>query len=420
MIDLVKNLATVNRRTKASVIRELLKLTNKPEVISFAGGLPAPQTFPSERMAEMAQRIVKDNARVALQYGPTEGLPELKSQIVKLLREEEGINTSPANILVTTASQQALDIVGRTFIDPSDPILVELPSYIGGLQVFNSYGAKLIGIQADDDGMIIDELEARLKKLRSDEEHYKFVYIVPDFQNPSGVTLTQERRHQLIRLSEQYNVLLVEDSPYRQIRFEGDAPEMLYKMDTTHNVISLFTFSKTLAPGLRLGFILAHEAIIQKMAILKQSLDLCTSPLSQLMAAEFLKSGVFREHVGTVKQLYKSKKDAMLNALERYMPADKGVSWTKPQGGLFLWVRLPGHMNADELFYEAIKQNVAYVIGSAFHCDGGGQNTMRLNFSYPSEEQIDEGIKRLAGVIKHNLRVKSKVKAAKAGLEIGS
>ena len=411
MIDLVKNLATVNRRTKASVIRELLKLTNKPEIISFAGGLPSPQTFPSEALAEMAARIIRTNSKTALQYGPTEGLPELKAQIIKLLREEEGINASPDNILVTTASQQALDIVGRTFIDPSDPILVELPSYIGGLQVFNSYGAKIMGIKADDHGMLIDDLEAKLAKLRQEEEHYKFVYIVPDFQNPSGVTMTQERRLELIKLSERYNILLIEDSPYREVRFEGKSPDMLYKLDTTHNVISLFTFSKTLAPGLRLGYILADERIIQKMGILKQSLDLCTSSLNQLLATEFLKSGVAREHIAGVKKLYRARKDAMLQALERYMP--EGVTWTTPEGGLFLLVRLPENMNADELFSEAIKENVAYVIGSAFHCDGSGQNTMRLNFSYPTPEQIDEGIKRLAKVVKADLRLRHKARASK-------
>jgi 2-aminoadipate transaminase len=409
MIDLVKNLATVNRRTKASVIRELLKLTNNPEIISFAGGLPSAEAFPVEALSEMAARIIKDHAKTALQYGPTEGLPELKAQIVKLLREEEGINAAPSNILVTTASQQALDIVGRTFIDPSDPIMVELPSYIGGLQVFNSYGAKLMGIKTDDHGMLITDLEAKLATLRQEEEHYKFVYIVPDFQNPGGVTLTQQRRHELIKLSERYNVLLIEDSPYRQVRFEGEAPDMLYKMDTTHNVISLFTFSKTLAPGLRLGFILADERIIRRMAILKQPLDLCTSSLTQLLAAEFLQSKFAGEHITYVKKLYRARKGAMLQALERYMP--EGVTWTKPEGGLFLWVRLPGHMNADDLFSEAIKENVAYVIGSAFHCDGSGQNTMRLNFSYPTPEQIDEGIKRLAKVVKANLRPRHKSRA---------
>ncbi len=411
MIDLVKNLATVNRRTKGSIIRELLKLTNKPEIISFAGGLPAPQTFPSEQMADLAQRIIKENSKTALQYGPTEGLPELKEQILKLLCEEEGINASPANILVTTASQQALDIVGRSFIDPSDPILVELPSYIGGLQVFNSYGAKLMGVKSDDNGLLTADLDAKLAKLRQDDEHYKFIYVVPDFQNPSGVTMSAHRRMELVKISERYDVFLIEDSPYRQIRFEGSAPQTLYKLNNTGNVISLFTFSKTLAPGLRLGFILADEAIIQKMAILKQSLDLCTSSLNQLLAAEFLKSGMFRQHVQGIKTLYKSKKDLMLKTLEREMP--EGVTWTKPEGGLFLWVRLPEHMNADELFYEAIKENVAYVVGSAFHCDGSGQNTMRLNFSYPSLEQIEEGIKRLAHVIKANMPSRLKARVAK-------
>ncbi|MFH1619748.1 MAG: PLP-dependent aminotransferase family protein [bacterium] len=403
MIDLTKNLSIVNRRIKASVIRELLKLTNKPEIISFAGGLPDPQTFPSEVMAEIAAELLRNNSRVALQYSTTDGAPELKEQIIKLLREEEGINAASDNILVTTASQQALDIVGRTFIDASDPILVELPSYIGALQVFSSYGGHMIGVKADDKGMLTDDLEAKLKKLRAENEHYKFVYIVPDFQNPSGVTLSPERRLQAVKLSEQYSTLIVEDSPYRQIRFEGTAPPMLYKTDTTGNIISLFTFSKTLAPGFRLGFVLAHEDIIKRMVILKQSVDLCTSALNQLLAAEFMRRGLFSEHVKGVTRLYKKKKDAMLAALERHMPDEAGISWTRPEGGLFLWLRLPAHMNTDELFYDAIKENVAYVIGSAFHCNGGGQNTLRLNFSYPTEEQIDEGIKRLARVIKSKL-----------------
>jgi 2-aminoadipate transaminase len=414
MIDLVKNLATVNRRTRASVIKELLKLTSEPDVISFAGGLPAPQTFPAEQMAEIAQRVLRENARAALQYGPTDGLPAFKDQIVKMLREEEGIITTPANILVTTSSQQALDIVGRCFIDPSDPILVELPSYIGALQVFNSCGARLMGVKSDDDGMRMDDLESKLSRLQQEEEHYKFIYIVPDFQNPSGVTLTQERRQEMIKLSERYNVVIIEDSPYRQVRFEGTAPEMLYKLDHTHNVITLFTFSRSLVPGLRLGFILAHEDIIQKMTILKQSMDLCTSSFNQLLAAEFLKAGLPHNHLQGIVDLYRSRKDAMLQALEHYMP--EGVTWTKPEGGLFLWVRLPEHMNADQLVYEAIKENVAYVIGSAFHCDDSGQNTMRLNFSYPTVEQIDEGIRRLAKVIEANLKGKPKPRKAKVAV----
>ena len=270
MIDLVKNLASVNRRTKASVIRELLKITNKPEIISFAGGLPDPETFPAEALTDITADVLKKNSRMALQYGPTEGLPELKEQIIRFLREQEGIIAKPENLLITTASQQALDIVGKTFIDPSDPIIVERPSYLGGLQVFNSYGCKMIGVGMDDDGVIVDKLEKKLKQLQNEEEHYKFIYLVPDFQNPSGVTLSEERRDKIIRFSEIYNVFIVEDSPYRQIRFEGKAPPMLYKLGgESGNVISLFTFSKTLCPGFRLGFILGDEAVIKKNGDLK-------------------------------------------------------------------------------------------------------------------------------------------------------
>lgn len=402
MIDLVKNLAAVNRRTKSSVIRELLKLTNKPEIISFAGGLPDPQTFPSQVLADISKEVISKQPHVSLQYGPTEGLPEFKEQVVRLLREQEGLIVKNENLLIVSASQQSLDLVGKTFIDPSDPILVELPSYVGALQAFNAYGCRTIGVMGDDDGMRMDDLEQKLRRLRNEEEHYKFVYVVPDFQNPNGVTMPEERRKTLVKLAEEYSVLIIEDSPYRHVRFEGKAPHMLYKLGKHGNVISLLTFSKVLAPGLRLGCVLAHEAIIKRMSILKQSVDLCTSPLNQMIAAEFLKLGIYREHIDKTRAIYKVKKDAMLESLKRHMP--EGVSWTKPEGGLFLFVKLPDYMNTDELFYEAVKENVAFVVGSAFHCDGSGHNTMRLNFSYPSPEKIEEGIKRLAKVVKANMR----------------
>jgi|YNPMSStandDraft_1061717.scaffolds.fasta_scaffold00770_10 2-aminoadipate transaminase len=408
MIDLVKNLATAPRRTKASVIRELLKLTNKPGVISFAGGLPDPEVFPYDFVVDSVKRIMDKKGRVALQYGPTEGLPELKDEFIKFLEKEEGIKVKHENLLVTTASQQALDIVGRLFIDASDPIIVELPSYMGGLQVFKSYGCDFVGVRMTEDGIITTELEEKLKWLKNQDEHYKFVYIVPDFQNPSGVTLSEKKRKRVVELSEEYNVIVVEDSPYRQIRFEGKAPNMIYKMDKetkkTDNIISIFTISKTFAPGLRIGMILANEQIIKKMVILKQSLDLCTSSLNQLIAADFFATGEFYRHIEKVKKVYKEKKDAMLACLERYMP--EGVTWTKPEGGLFLWVKLPEHISADDMFEEAIKENVAYVIGSAFHIDGSGKNTMRLNFSYPTLYEIEEGIKRLAKVVKKRMAIK--------------
>ncbi|GAB4029421.1 MAG: PLP-dependent aminotransferase family protein [Elusimicrobiota bacterium] len=405
MIDIAKNIATAPRRTKASVIRELLKTTNQPGIISFAGGLPAPDHFPYDFVADTVKNIMSKKGRVALQYGPTDGLPELKEEFVKFLKKYEGVDAKPENIIITTASQQALDMVGRLFIDASDPVIVEKPSYMGALQVFRSYGAEFIGVKLEDDGISVEELESKLFWLKSQDEHYKFVYLVPDFQNPSGVTLSEVKRRKVIELSEKYNVAVIEDSPYRQIRFEGKAPKMLYKIDQetnrTDNIISLFTFSKTFAPGLRLGIILGHPQIIRKMEILKQSLDLCSSSLNQLIAAEFLRSGFFEKHVEVVRKDYKAKKDAMVSCLKKYMP--EGVTWTNPEGGLFLWVRLPEEMSADEMFQEAIRENVAYVIGSAFHCDGSGKNTMRMNFSYPTLDEIEEGIKRLAKTVKNRM-----------------
>ena len=405
MIDIVKNIATAPRRTKASVIRELLKITNQPGIISFAGGLPDPKCFPYDFVTEAIGKIMPEKGKVALQYGPTDGLPELKNEFIKFLKKYEGIDAKPENLIVTTASQQSLDMVGRLFIDASDPVIVEKPSYMGALQVFRSYGAEFIGVKLEDDGISTVELEERLKWLRSQDEHYKFLYIIPDFQNPGGVTLCEEKRKRIIELAEEYNLVIVEDTPYRQIRFDGKAPKMMYRLDQegkkSNNIIALFTFSKIFAPGLRLGVILGHPSIIRKMEILKQSLDLCSSSINQLIAAEFLRSGYCDKHLKVVNASYKVKRDAMVGALKKYMP--KGVTWTNPQGGLFLWLRLPEDMSADDMFPEAIKENVAYVIGSAFHSDGSGKNTMRLNFSYPTPEEIDEGIKRLATAIKKRM-----------------
>lgn len=405
MIDLVKNLASVNRRTKASVIRELLKMTSLPGVISFAGGMPDPDCFPTDHLAEIFNDILKKQSKTALQYGSTEGTAELKTQILKFLREEEGIEATADNILITTASQQALDLVSKAFIDPADPVIVENPSYLGALQVFASYGAKMYGIPADDDGMRIDALGRQLEHLQKEEEHYKFIYNVTDFQNPAGVTLSEERRKQFIKIAKKYKALIIEDLPYRQVRFEGKSSPTLYKLDNDGNVISLFSFSKTMVPGFRLGYILAHKDIIAKLVILKQTTDLCTGAFQQLVAAEFMSRGLFKAHITKVCKVYKAKRDVMLAALEKYMP--EGVTWTTPQGGLFLWLRMPENIDGDAMLPRALENKVAYVIGSAFHCDGGGKNTMRLNFSYPTHEQINEGIRRLADVIKNEMSVAS-------------
>lgn len=403
MIDVDKNTSIISRRNKGSVIRELLKLTNQPGIISLAGGLPSPDSFPSEDMKDIASYILSEMPEKALQYAPTEGLPELKDQIIELMKEDGFENLTHDQILISTSSQQALDMIGKVFVDPTDPVLVELPTYVGGLQAFGQYGANFVGIKSDDCGIDISDLEENLKKLKDAGEHYKFIYTIPDFQNPSGVTWTAERRQKLVELAAKYDLIVIDDSPYKELRFEGERPPALHNLDKSGNVITLRSFSKTLAPGLRLGWVIANPEIIKKLALAKQSIDLCASTLIQLMGAEFIKRGKMQEQVKKVIDLYRVKRDAMLNALDKYMPKDSGISWTKPEGGLFMWVRLPEHVSADEMFTAAIEKKVAYVIGSAFHCNGEGQNTFRINFSYPSVEEIDEGIKRIAETIKENL-----------------
>ncbi|HBL18601.1 MAG: aminotransferase [Elusimicrobia bacterium GWA2_69_24] len=405
MIDLVKNLSITSRRVKGSVIRELLKLTEKPGMISFAGGLPSPESFPVKDIADIAQKVLKENSATALQYSSTEGRIELREEIVKFMAKD-GFDIEPDNVLVTASSQQGLDLVGRAFIDPTDPILVELPTYVGGLQSFSAYGARFIGVRSDEHGMIPGDLHKKLQYLHDTEEHYKFAYVVPDFQNPSGITWTLDRRRELVKMANKYNCLIVDDSPYRELRFEGSAPPTFSALDKEDNVITLRTFSKIFAPGFRLGWVVAHKSIIAKLSLVKQSVDLCTSAYSQLIAAEYLKRGLMTAHIEHTVKIYRAKRDAMLRALKAHMPKDAGVSWIKPDGGLFLWLKLPEHVSADEMFPEAIKQKVAYVIGSAFHCDGTGQNTMRLNFSYSSLEEIEEGIQRLARTIESRLRVR--------------
>lgn len=385
---------------KSSQIRELLKLTRKPEIISFAGGLPAPQTFPVKEIENIACEILHTKGNIALQYGPTEGEASLREEIAAwMAKEKEEIN--PGNILITTGSQQGLDILGKIFIDPGDTIILELPSYIGGLQAFNSYRASMIGVLQDDHGMRMDLLERTLADLAEQGKKPKFIYVVPDFQNPSGVTLTEERRLRLLELAYEYELPVVEDSPYRDLRFTGESVHPIYQLDSRNQVIMLGTFSKIFCPGLRLGWMMAPAEWTDRMVVAKQSMDLASPTFNQLIAAEFMKRGLLAPQIESIKELYGKKCQIMLNALKAFMPP--GVTWTKPEGGLFLWVRLPEHLNATELFPKAIEENVAYVVGSAFHCDGEGHNTMRLNFSYPSEEQIPEGVQRLAHMIERNL-----------------
>jgi 2-aminoadipate transaminase len=385
---------------KRSEIRELLKITRQPGIISFAGGLPAPDTFPVAELQDICSKVLQEKGSTALQYGTTEGEAPLREAIAQWMNHEKAAIKAD-NILVTAGSQQGLDIVAKVFVDPGDIIIVELPSYIGGLQAFAAYRAKMIGVPQDNDGMRMDKLEKVLEKLARKKKRPKFIYVVPDFQNPSGVTMSLERRKKLLELAYQYGVPIVEDSPYRDLRFAGEPVPAIYALDDQEQVIALGTFSKIFCPGLRLAWIMAPATWLDKMIVAKQSMDLCCPTFNQLVAAEYINRGQLPKQIEQIRALYGRKREVMLKALKKHMP--KGVKWTKPEGGLFLWVKLPKNLSANELFPKAVEEKVAYVIGSAFHCDGKGQNSMRLNFSFPTEEQIEEGVKRLAAMIGKNM-----------------
>ncbi|MCX7955023.1 MAG: PLP-dependent aminotransferase family protein [Bacteroidales bacterium] len=400
-MNLYDKFATIIKTQKRSIIRELLKLTQNKEVISFAGGLPSPESFPIDELKEIVNEVLETDGAMALQYGETEGDKRLKNALINKYKKE-GINLSQHNIIITTASQQALDLVSKVFIDKEDNVICELPSFLGGLSAFRSYGAQLIGVPIDNEGIIIEVLEKKLLECLEKNKLPKFIYVIPDFQNPSGISMSYQRRVDLLNIAYKYDVLIVEDAPYRELRYDGIEKPMLYALDTKGYVITLGTMSKTFAPGLRLGWILANPEIIDKIVTAKQATDLCTSSFVQKIAALYLEKNYYEKNIEKIKKLYAEKRNAMLSALEKYMP--DCVKWTCPEGGLFMFLILPEYMDSQILFEKAINNNVAFVPGSAFYCDGTGANTMRLNFSFMSIEKNVEGVKRLAEVIKCELK----------------
>jgi 2-aminoadipate transaminase len=398
------------QRMASSAIRELLKLTEKPEIISFAGGLPAPDVFPVEQFVEASERVLRDHGAQALQYGTTEGYLPLREMIARH-SARYGMQINPENVLITTGSQQALDLLGKILINPGDRILVESPTYLGALQAWNAYGAEYVPVPMDDQGMDTDELE---EALRSGP---KFIYVLPNFQNPTGVTLSLQRRKRLIELADQYGVPIVEDDPYGQLRYEGDhLPSVVlldgqFRTDNGHcyqgNVIYLSTFSKTLAPGLRLAWVIAPPQVISKLVQAKQGADLHTSSFVQMIAHEVARGGFLDRHIKTIRKVYGERRDVMLGAMDAYFPPE--VDWTHPEGGLFLWGKLPLNMNSAEVLKSAVAQNVAFVPGAPFYPCGGGHNTMRLNFSNARPEMIQEGIARLGRVLYEQLGLTAEV-----------
>lgn len=392
------------QRMKGSAIRELLKLTEDPEIISFAGGMPAPEIFPTEEFAAACNRVLQNQSRLALQYGTTEGYAPLREMLAQQAAARGGFAVSADNVMMTSGSQQALDLIGKVFINPGDHVLVESPTYLGALQAWNAYGAEYITVRSDDNGMCTEELEQALRY------GPKFIYVLPNFQNPGGTTLNLERRKQLVELADRYGVPIVEDDPYGQLRFDGEPlPSVLQLDNDLHkneggyagNVIYLSTFSKILAPGIRLAWVVAPKEVIRKLVLAKQGCDLNTSTFNQIVAYEINQNNFLDHYVKKIIACYHERRDVMLDTLEEFMPA--GVRWTHPQGGLFLWATLPEHISSAALFPEAVAEKVAYVPGESFFPCGGGQNTMRLNFSYSNPERIATGIERLSRVIRRHL-----------------
>jgi len=391
-------------KTKKSFVREIFKFLGDPEMISFSGGFPNPDSFPVDGIKEAAIKVLEADGANALQYSSSEGYLPLRQYISKRYQKRFGLVVDPSEILICNGSQQAFDLIAKVFLEVNDTIVIEYPAYLGALQSFGFYEPSYKEVKLTSSGLDLKQLEEALK------DNPKLMYVVPNFQNPTGTTLPVERRKELIEIADRYGVPIIEDDPYGQLRYEGDHLPAVELLDSqmrvqngsyTGNVIYLSTFSKILAPGLRLAWVIAPKDVISKLALAKQGVDLHTSTFNQIVAHEVGQHGFIDRHVKVIQRVYHERRDAMLESLEEHMP--EGVTWTHPEGGLFLWLRLPEQVNATSMLQEAIEEKVAYVPGEFFHPLGDGQNTMRLNFSYCNPEKINEGINRLAKAIKRKL-----------------
>lgn len=381
---------------KASEIREILKLIENPEVISFAGGLPAPELFPVEEMKRVAELVLDEAGSQVLQYSTTEGYLPLRDKIAKRM-ELVGIQAKAEDVLITSGSQQGLDFTGKIFLDEGDIVVCESPSYLGAINAFKSYSPQFVEVSTDDEGMLMDELEEVL----STKKNVKVIYTIPDFQNPTGKTWSIERRKKLVELANHYDIPIIEDNPYGELRFEGERPPSIKSFDTEGRVVFLGTFSKTFCPGLRIGWVCAEKPLLQKYIHVKQGADLHTNGMSQRELDKFLELYDLDAHIEKIKNVYRKRRDVMMEAIKEHFP--ENLKYTYPEGGLFSWVELPSHVNSRDLFLKALELNVAFVPGGSFYPNGGKENTFRLNYSNMSEEKIKEGIKRLGKVLKEAL-----------------
>ncbi|HEY75077.1 MAG TPA: PLP-dependent aminotransferase family protein [Thermoflexia bacterium] len=401
VLDWAPHLSTRVQRMKSSAIRELLKLTQQPDIISFAGGLPAPELFPLREVEEACRYVIRTEGDRALQYGPTEGYLPLREWLATSMHKY-GVPAVPDNVLVTNGSQQALDLIGKVFIDPGDFVITSRPTYLGAIQAWNAYGARYQTVDLDDDGMVVDQIEEAYERaVRESGRPPKFIYVLPNFHNPAGTTLSLERRQRLAEIATRLDLPIVEDDPYGALRYEGEdlPPVCTYVPERT---IYLGTFSKTLTPGLRLGWIVCPEVLMKRFVLAKQGADLHTGTFAQFVANDICQRGFLKPHVQRLRRVYKERRDTMLEALAEFWP--EGCSWTHPQGGLFLWARVPESIDTTEFFKRAVEEKVAYVPGVNFYPNGdGGFNAMRLNFSYSPPDKIVEGIRRLGIALKKEL-----------------
>ncbi|MBN1755767.1 PLP-dependent aminotransferase family protein [bacterium] len=393
-MDFEKYLAPRTNNMKASIIRELLKLTARPGMISLGGGMPAPESFPLDIIMALTQSVLDKYGPNAFQYGPTEGFPPLREALVPYLYRN-GMEVKPERIMVTTGSQGFLDALGKAFIAKGDIIAVEAPTYLGAIQAFNAYEPEYVTMETDDQGLIPDSLEKILK-----EHKVKFVYLIPTFQNPSGRTIPLSRRKEIVALAKKYEVLLVEDDPYSALRYQGDAVPTFQSLAPEY-VVYTSTFSKIFAPGFRLGFSVAPDSVQKWLVVAKQGIDLHTSTFNQALAAEYLTGGHMDRQLPKILKLYRPRQKAMLAALETFFPSS--FKWSRPEGGMFIWAEGPEELDSEKLFYQAVEKNVAFVPGKYFYPKPGlGNATMRLNFTNVNEESIFKGIQILGNVLKEN------------------
>src|SRR5256714_721928 len=380
----------------SSAMRDLMAITARPEVLALAGGLPVTSTFPPDTFAAVAQRIAAESCAKALQYGPTEGLPETKDCIADVMGAEE-MHADPEDVIVTTGGQQVIDLVSKTLIDPGDVVIAEGPTYPGAVPTFSSYQADVVQIDMDADGMRVDLLEEELARLDREGRTPKFIYTVPSFQNPAGVTMSAPGRKRLVEIAHERELLVLEDNPYGLLRYEGEPLPPLYALDGGVYVMYLGTFSKILSPGIRLGWVVAPPPVLDKINQGKAGVDLCTSTLSQLMVQAYFSEVRWRDYVDSLTEIYRTRRDTMLDALAEHFPPQ--AEWTRPGGGLFIWATLPDFIDTTDLLARALRDNVAFVPGEQAYFDGRGRNSMRLNFSISDEDTIREGIRRIGKVI---------------------